>query len=189
MGTLVATQIRVGMTILRDGEPYKVLTMEHVTPGKGRGMVHAKLKNLKTGATMENRFRSDEKVERAYLEQREMEYLYNTDGEYWFMDTESYEQISLSEDDLGENTFFLQPNTKFKIDLYEGTPVGLEPPPAIALKVVETAPNIKGATATSSLKPATLEGGLTVNVPSFIEAGEVIRVDTSEKKYLERLKQ
>lgn len=185
---IVATQLRVGMTILFNNEPHTVVSVQHVTPGKGRGMMQTKLKNLKTGVGFENRFRSDEKVERARLEQHEMEYLYNDADGYHFMNSSTYEQMCLSKDILGESVNFLTPNVKFMIEFYEGAPVGVEPPKVVELKVVETAPNLKGATATASPKPATLETGLIINVPSFIEEGQVIRVDTVELKYLERAK-
>jgi elongation factor P len=185
---IVATQLRVGMTILFNNEPHTVVAKQHVTPGKGRGMIQTKLKNLKTGASFENRFRSDEKIERARLEQHEMEYLYNDADGYHFMNSSTYEQMRLSNEILGDNVHFLVPNIKFMIEFYEGTPVGVEPPKVVELKVVETAPNLKGATATSSPKPATLETGLVINVPPFIEEGQVIRVDTEELKYLERAK-
>ncbi|MDP2688595.1 MAG: elongation factor P [Deltaproteobacteria bacterium] len=183
-----ATQLRVGMTILYNNEPHRVVSVQHITPGNWRGMVQTKLKNLKTGSAVENRFRSEDKLEKAHLEQHEMEYLYNDGTEYHFMNSGTYEQTSLSADILGDNVNFLIPNIKFMIEYYEGTPVGVEPPKVVELKVVETAPNMRGATVTSSGKPATLETGLVVNVPSFIEIGEVIRVDTNELKYLERAK-
>lgn len=184
-----ATQLRVGMTIIYNGEPCKVTMVQHVTPGKGRGMVQSKLKNLNTGTAFENRFRSDEKIERAFLEQREMEYLYNSEDDYYFMNTETYEQISLSRDDLEGFVCYLIPNVRFKVDFFEGKPVGIEPPKVVEMKVVDTAPELKGATATSSQKPATLETGLVVNVPSFIENGQVIRVDTADGTYIERAKE
>ncbi|MFQ5464592.1 MAG: elongation factor P [Thermodesulfobacteriota bacterium] len=185
---IVATQLRVGSTIMHNGDPHKVLTKSHVTPGKGRGMVHAKLRNLKTGATFDNRFRSDEKIERAHLTQHEMEYLYSDGDTYHFMNTETYEQTSLSAEILGEDVSFLIPNVKFMVEYYEKTPVGVAPPKVVELKVVDTAPFMKGATAAASYKPATLETGLVVQVPGFIEPGDVIRVDTAESKYIERAK-
>jgi elongation factor P len=185
---IAATQLRVGMTILYNGEPYKVASVQHITPGNWRGMVQTKLKNLKTGSSVENRFRSDEKLEKAHLEQHEMEYLYNSGTDYYFMNTENYEQISLSAEELGDNVHYLIPNTKLMMDFYEGKPVGIEPPQVVELTVIETAPNLKGATVTNTLKPATLETGLVVNVPAFIDVGEKIRVDTTEGKYIERAK-
>lgn len=183
-----ATQLRVGTTILYNKEPHRVVTVQHITPGNWRGMVQTKLKNLKTGSTVENRFRSEDKLEKAHLEQHEMEYLYSDGSDYHFMNSESYEQVSLSGEVLGDNVYYLIPNIKFNIEYYEGTPVGVEPPKVVELKVVDTTPNMKGATVTASQKPATLETGLVVNVPPFIEVGETIRVDTEGAKYLERAK-
>lgn len=183
-----ATQLRVGMTILFNNEPYRVVSVQHITPGNWRGMVQTKLKHLKTGSSVENRFRSEDKLEKAHLEQHEMEYLYNDGTDYHFMNSETYEQVALSAEVLGDNTYYLIPNIKFMIEYYNGVPVGVDPPKVVELKVVDTAPFMKGATAASSAKPATLETGLVVNVPAFIGAGEVVRVDTAEGKYLERAK-
>lgn len=185
---IVATQLRVGMTIVYEGEPHKVLSVTHVTPGKGRGMVQSKLRNLKTGTGVENRFRSDEKIERAHLEQHEMEYLYHDGSSYVFMNSETYEQTTISEEMLGDMVNYLIPNIKFMVEYYDGAPVGVEPPKVVELKVVETTPYLKGATQSATTKPATLETGLVVNVPAFIEEGEVIRVDTDEGRYVERAK-
>lgn len=183
-----ATQLRVGMTILFNKEPYRVVSVQHITPGNWRGMVQTKLKHLKTGSSVENRFRSEDKLEKAHLEQHEMEYLYNDGNDYHFMNSGTYEQVALSAEVLGDNVYFLTPNIKFMIEYYNGVPVGVDPPKVVELKIVETAPFMRGATAASSAKPATLETGLVVNVPAFIEAGELIRVDTAESKYLERAK-
>lgn len=183
-----ATQLRVGMTILFNKEPYRVVSVQHITPGNWRGMVQTKLKHLKTGSSVENRFRSEDKLEKAVLEQHEMEYLYNDGNDYHFMNSVSYEQVALSAEVLGDNVYYLIPNVKFMIEYYNGAPVGVDPPKVVELKIVETAPFMRGATAASSAKPATLETGLVVNVPAFIEAGEVVRVDTAEGKYLERAK-
>ena len=185
---IAATQLRVGMTILYNGEPYRVVSVQHITPGNWRGMVQTKMKNLKTGSATENRFRSEDKLEKAHLEQHEMEYLYNSTTDSFFMNTENYEQVSLSAEELGDNVYYLIPNIKFIVDFYEGKPVGIEPPQVVELKVVDTTPNLKGATVTNTLKPATLETGLVVNVPTFIDVGEKIRIDTTEGKYLERAK-
>jgi elongation factor P len=176
------------MTILFNKEPYRVVSVQHITPGNWRGMVQTKLKHLKTGSSVENRFRSEDKLEKAHLEQHEMEYLYNDGTDYHFMNSETYEQVALSAEVLGDNTYYLIPNVKFMIEYYNGVPVGVDPPKVVELKIVETAPFMRGATAASSAKPATLETGLVVNVPAFIEAGEVVRVDTAEGKYLERAK-
>lgn len=183
-----ATQLRVGMTILYNNEPYRVLSVQHITPGNWRGMVQTKLRNLKTGGAVENRFRSEDKLDRASLEQHEMEYLYNDGADYHFMNSVTYEQTSLSADVLGDNVRYLVPNIKFMVEYYNEVPVGVEPPKIVELKVVDTTPNMMGATVTATQKPATLETGLVVNVPSFINVGEVIRVDTAEGKYIERAK-
>ena len=185
---IVATQIRVGMTIVFKDDPCKVLNVQHVTPGKGRGMVQTKLRNQITGIGFENRFNSDEKVEKAFLDKQEMVFLYNTGSDYFFMNNENYEQITLTSEDLGDNIYYLLPDTKFIVEFFKERPVGLEPPKVVELKVVETAPFLKGATASSSGKPATLETGLVVTVPAFIVTGQLIRVDTTEGKYLERAK-
>jgi elongation factor P len=185
---LSGTQLRVGMTIVYNNAPHKVLSVQHLTPGNKRGLVQTKLRNLNTGLSLENRFRSDDKVERAVLEQHEMEYLYESGGEYFFMNTGTYEQISLNAETLGEKVSYLVPNVKFTVEYFAGKPVGVEPPKVVEMKVVDTQPNLKGATASSSAKPATLETGLVVGVPPFIETGEKIRVDTVEGKYLERAK-
>ena len=185
---IAATQLRVGMTILFNGEPYRVVSVQHITPGNWRGMVQTKLKHLKTGSSVENRFRSEDKIEKASLEQHEMEYLYDDGSDYHFMNSATYEQVALSKEVLGDNVYYLIPNVKFMIEYYNEAPVGVEPPKVVELKVVDTAPFMRGATVAASAKPATLETGLVVNVPGFIVSGEVIRVDTAEGKYLERAK-
>lgn len=186
---IAATQLRVGMTILYNNEPHRVTTVQHITPGNWRGMVQTKLKNLKTGSTSEYRFRSEDKVERAHLEQKEMEYLYANGTDYHFMDSSTYEQTSLSAEVLGDYVYYLVPNIRFMVEYYNDIPVGVSPPKIVELKVTDTTPNLKSATVTAMQKPATLETGLVVNVPSFIETGEVIRIDTEEGKYIERAKQ
>ena len=183
-----ATQVREGMIILMDGELYKILVRQHVTPGKGRGMVQTKLRRLSTGTLRDHRFRSSDIVERAVLDGREMEYLYDDAAGYHFMDSDNYEQITLAKEDLGETVHFLIPNLKVKVDLFEGKPVGVEPPLAVELTVVKTDPRLKGATVSNQNKPATLETGLIVNVPPFIEQGEVVRIDTRDLSYIERVK-
>jgi elongation factor P len=151
-------------------------------------MVQAKLRNLKSGNSFEHRFRSEDRVEKADLEEHEMEFLYASGGEYHFMNTETYDQVAIQKDDLGSVVYYLTPNTKVMVDFYEHRPVGVELPITVDLKVIETPPGMKGATASNSGKPATLETGLHVTVPQFIEIGEVVRIDTAEGKYLERAK-
>lgn len=183
-----ATQLKAGMVILFNGDLCRVMKLLHITPGNWRGMVQTTLRNLKTGAKLEHRFRSEDKVETAYLEQHEMEYLYNDGSFYHFMNTETFEQTQLDEETLGDAIHYLVPNIKLEVEFHEGQPVGVELPKAVDLKVMETDPSMKGATATGSPKPAKLETGLVVQVPQFVEAGEVIRVDTATGAYLERAK-
>jgi elongation factor P len=181
-----ATQLRPGMIIKFNKELFSVFKMEHRTPGNLRGFVQVKMRKLSSGSMMEHRFSSEDKVERASLEQHEMEYLYD-DGEYFhFMNTETYEQMHLMKDLLGDATNFLIPNLKVNVEFYEGKPLGVELPPSVDLMVIETEPSLKGATVSNVTKPAKLETGLVVLVPPFIAEGEKIRVSTSESAYLER---
>ncbi len=183
-----ATQIRKGMILKLDDELYKVLDTTHVTPGKGQALMQTKLRRLSDQTLHDYRFRSKDRVEQAYLETVEMEYLYGEGEDYVFMNTETYDQIKLSEDVLGGSTLYLIPNVVFSVEMYEGKPVGVNPPMTLEMKVVKTAPYLKGATQSASNKPATLETGITVSVPQFIKEGDIIRIDTREDKYLERAK-
>jgi elongation factor P len=183
-----ATQLRSGMAILHEGNLCRVLSVQHLTPGNWRGMVQAKLRNLKSGNSFEYRFRSEDRVEKADLEEHEMEFLYASGDEFHFMNTDTYEQVALGREELGNAVEYLIPNIKVMLEFYEGRAVGVELPITVDLKVVETAPGLRGATATNSGKPATLETGLQIQVPQFIQVGEVVRVDTAEGKYLERAK-
>jgi elongation factor P len=183
-----ATQIRKGMVIEIEGELYLVLEKSHVTPGKGQALMQTKLRKLKDQTLHDHRFRSKDKVEQAYLEEIEMEYLYKENNLYVFMNTETYEQIRLSEEVLGDTLNYLIPNVVFSVEMYEGKPVRVKPPMTVDLKVIKTDPYLKGATQTASSKPATLETGITLNVPQFIKKGDVLRIDTREDKYLERVK-
>ena len=183
-----ATQLRTGMAIMHEGNLCRVMKVQHITPGNWRGMVQVKLRNLKTGNSLEYRFRSEDRVERASLEQHQVEFLYQDANGYHFMNTETYDQFALQGDLLGDNTDYLIPNLKLQMELNDGIPVGIEMPLTVDLKVVSTDPGMKGATATNSGKPATLETGLVIQVPQFISEGEIVRVDTSDGKYLERAK-
>ncbi len=185
---LSANQLRSGMVILHDKELFSVFSITHRTPGNLRAFVQAKLRNLRTGAMIEHRFRSEDRVDRAVLDETEMEYLYSDGGDYHFMNTESFEQIHLSADTLGDAVQYLLPNLRIKVEFYEGKPVSIALPATVDLEVVETEPGLKGATVSNVTKPATLETGLVVQVPSFIDIGERIRVDTTEGNYLERVK-
>src|SRR5579871_4565060 len=181
-----ATQLRPGMVIKFNNDLYSVFKMEHRTPGNLRGFVQVKMRKLSSGTMIEHRFSSEDKVERASLEEHEMEYLYD-DGEFfYFMNTETFEQMHLTKDLLGDATYFLIPSIKLAVEFYEGKAVGVEWPPAVIMTVMETEPGIKGATVSNVTKPAKLETGLVVQVPPFINEGEKIRVSTAEQTYLER---
>ena len=183
-----ATQLRVGMTVEHQKDLWRVMNVVHVTPGNWRGMVQTKLRNLRSGTQTENRFRSEDKVERVTLEQHEMEFLYESDGQYHFMNTETYDQIALDTELLGDAVSYLRPNSRIQVEFHDGTPMGVSLPKTVDLKVVETAPGMKSATVTNVLKPAKTETGLVVQVPNFISEGEVIRVDTESGAYLSRAK-
>ena len=183
-----ATQIRKGMVIKVEGKLYKVLEATHITPGKGQALMQTKLRNLSDQTLLDYRFRSKDKVEQAYLETIEMEFLYQSGDDYIFMNLENYEQIKLAQKVIGSEVAYLIPNVVFLIEMHEGSPVGVEPPLTINLKVVKTEPFLKGATQSASSKPAELETGITINVPQFIKEGDIIRIDTREDKYLERVK-
>ena len=183
---IAATQLRPGMVIKFNNELFSIFKMEHRTPGNLRGFVQVKMRKLSSGTMVEHRFSSEDRVEKASLEEHEMEYLYD-DGEYfYFMNTESYEQMHLTKDLLGDATSFLIPNLKVHVEFYEGKAMSVELPPTVDLTVVQTEPGMKGATVSNVTKPATLETGLVVQVPPFITEGEKIRVSTSEMAYLER---
>jgi elongation factor P len=174
------------MVIKFNNELYSIFKMEHRTPGNLRGFVQVKMRKLSSGTMIEHRFSSEDRVEKAALDEHEMEYLYD-DGEYfYFMNTESFEQMHLTKDLLGDSTNFLIPNLKVNVEFYEGKPMSVELPPTVDLTVVETEPSLKGATVSNVTKPAKLETGLVVQVPPFISEGEKIRVSTSEMAYLER---
>ncbi|CDM65845.1 MAG: elongation factor P [Pyrinomonas methylaliphatogenes] len=183
-----ATQIRRGMIIVFDGDPCKVLDFRHHTPGNLRAMVQTKMKNLRTGVTFEHRFRSADTIERAILEEHEMEFLYSDGSQYHFMNTENYEQIALSEEDLGDAVQWLTPGLRIQVEFYNGEPIGIKLPPSLELTVIQTEPTIKGATVSNVNKPAVLENGVTIQVPPFINEGDRIRVDPTEGRYIERVK-
>ena len=183
-----ATQLKRGMCIKHDNDLYRVVDSQHKTPGNLRGLVQAKIRHLKSGSIIEHRFRSVDMVERAYLDETEMEFLYQEGDMYHFMNNESYEQMGLSADILGEAVPYLIPNIKLKIEMYEGSPVGIELPMNIEMTVMETEPSIKGGSVSNVGKPAKMETGLVVQVPAFISEGERIRVDTSTGSYVERVK-
>ncbi|MSV28603.1 MAG: elongation factor P [Bryobacterales bacterium] len=181
-----STQMRPGMVIKFNNELYSIFSVNHRTPGNLRGFVQARMRSLRNGAMTEHRFSSEDKVEKAMLEEIEMEYLYD-DGEYfYFMNTENYEQMHLTKDLLGDATNYLIPQLKVHVEFYEGKPMSVELPSTVDMTVVETEPGLKGATVSNVTKPAKMETGLVVQVPPFIVEGERIRVNTAEGTYQER---
>ena len=183
---LTATQLRPGMVIKFNNELYSVFKMEHRTPGNLRGFVQVKMRNLRSGSQIEHRFSSEDRVEKAMLDEVEMEYLYDDGDYFYFMNTENYEQMHFTKDTLGDAVNYLVPQLKATVEFYEGKPISVELPPSVDLTVVETEPGLKGATVSNVTKPAKLETGLVVQVPPFINQGEKIRVSTSEGTYQER---
>jgi elongation factor P len=184
--SIPATQMRPGMIIKHNGELHSVFKVEHRTPGNLRAFIQAKLRNLRTGAMFEHRFRSPDPIEKVNVDEINMEYLYHDGDNYHFMNMEDYEQIALSKETLGDAVDYLTANMQIKIEFFDGKAVGVELPQTVDLKVIETEPGIKSATASSVTKPAKMETGLVVQVPPFINEGETIRVDTAEGAYLSR---
>lgn len=182
-----ANDLRPGMVINHNGELYSIYKAEHRTPGNLRAFVQAKMRQLRTGAIADHRFRSTDNVERAVIDETDMQYLYSDGDSYHFMNTANYEQVHLHKDVVGDRANYLVPEVVIKVEYYEGRPIDIALPQTVDLKIVDTEPGIKGGSATNVTKPATLETGLVVNVPPFINAGETIRVDTSEGTYLERV--
>ncbi len=181
-----AVQLRKGMIVQIDGDLLRVHDYQHVTPGKGKAMMQTRLRNLRSGAMVDRRFRSQEDVERVQLDSRSVEYLYKEGDHYVFMDSETYEQIHLLAEVIEDALPYLVANLVLDVDFFDDAPVGLELPTTVDLEVTETEPAIKGATASSSSKPATLETGLVVQVPPFVSIGDKVRVETSTGNYLTR---
>ncbi|HZD44706.1 MAG TPA: elongation factor P [Acidobacteriaceae bacterium] len=181
-----ATQMRPGMIIKHNNELHAVFSVEHRTPGNLRAFIQAKLRNLRTGAMFEHRFRSPDPIERVIVDEISMDFLYSDGDDYYFMNTENYEQTHLKRDTLGDSVEYLIPNLQIRVSFFDGVAVGIELPGTVEMTVVQTEPGLKSATASSVTKPATLETGLVVQVPPFINEGEKIRVDTAEGAYLSR---
>ena len=184
---ITANSLRRGMPIIFQGEPCRVIEFHHHTPGNLRAMVHAKLRKLHTGVTIEHRFRSTDAIEQAHLETHQLQYLYHDGQSYHFMNTESYEQIHLSQEILGDQALYLLPEATISVEFYEDEPVGIHLPQTVDLKVTDTVPGIKGATAAAQVKPATTETGFVVTVPAFINEGDVVRINTETGEYLSRV--
>ena len=172
--------IKIGDDLLR------VLELQHVTPGNLRGFVRVRFRNIRTNALNDQKLRSEDTVERAVLDEKQMQYLYKDGDSYHFMDTETYEQMHISSEALGDSVNYIMPDATIAVEFYGHEPVGIELPPTVDLKVVDTVPGIKGATASNQIKPATLETGLVINVPPFVNTGDVVRVSTETGEYLSR---
>jgi elongation factor P len=182
-----ATQLKIGMVINHQNALHRILDLNHVTPGKGQAMVHAKMRNLRTGSNVLYRFRSDERTDPLSLEQRDMEYLYHTPGEgYVFMSLDTYEQIPVPAEVLGDDALYLKENMKIIAEVHDHEVIGIDLPISVELRIVETDPPLKGATASGSAKPAKLENGMMVRVPEYMTTGEVVRVDTRDGSFIER---
>lgn len=183
-----ASDMKKGQTVLVDDKLYTIVDYQHVKLGKGGAVYQTKLKSLAEGTIRDIRLRAEENIEEAFLDKRNYEYLYSSGSEHVLMDIETYDQITLDDDAFGDGPKYLKPNTKMQVSMYEGKPVVVALPNTVDLEIVDTAPEIKGATATNQNKPATLETGLVVSVPPFIKTGEMIRVDTRSGEYITRVK-
>ena len=179
--------MKKGMLIKIGADLFRVLDLQHVTPGNLRGFVRVKFRNIRTNALSDQKLRSEDTVERAVLDEREMQYLYKDGDSFHFMDTSTYEQIHISAEALGDNANYIIADALIKVEFYGSEPVGIELPQTVDLKVEDTVPGIKGATASAQVKPATLETGLVVQVPPFVNTGDVIRVNTETGEYLSRV--
>jgi len=188
MANIIATQLRAGMIIVYEGELCRVVSVEHQTPGNLPARVVAKMKRVKDGINRENRFGSSDKIEKASLEQQMLEYLYEDGNNIVLMNNETYEQLEINKETVGDDIVFLQPNMQVEVEFHDGTPLSVTLPDSVVLEIVETEPVMKNANATGSYKPAKLENGVTVGVPPYIESGERIKVKVSERAYIERAK-
>ena len=186
MSTIQATRMRKGTIVKIGDDLFRVLDLQHVTPGNLRGFVRVKFRNIRSGTLSDQKLRSEDFVERATLDEREMQYMYSDGDSYYFMDTESYDQVHISSEALGESVNYLIPEMLIRVEFYGSEPVGIELPQTVDLLVQDTPPAIKGATASAQLKPATLETGLVVQVPPFVSAGDRIRVNTETGEYQSR---
>ncbi len=187
MSSVQATRLRKGNLIQMDGNLYRVIDLNHSTPGNKRGHVQCRLRDIRSNRLMDHKFRAEDDVERAILDEHEMQFLYREGDLFHFMNTESYEQVHLSLEVLGESAQYLLPEALIKVEFYDVEPVGIHLPLTVDLKVKDTVPGIKGATASAQVKPATVETGLVVTVPSFVNEGDVIRVNTETGEYLSRV--
>ena len=187
MASIQATRLRKGMLIKHEGGLFRVLELHHITPGNKRAHVQAKMRDIRNARLADHKFRAEEDIERAHLDEREMQYMYNDGDHYFFMDTSSFDQVQISSEAMGDSKDYLVAEMLIRVEFYEEEPVGIELPPTVELVVKDTVPGIKGATASAQIKPATLETGLVVNVPSFVNEGDKIRVNTETGEYQSRV--
>ncbi len=186
---MIATnQFRKGLKIELDGEPFTIADFQHVKPGKGGAFVRTRLKSLVTGNVLDRTFRSGDKVKRPNFEEKEMQYLYGDDNGFHFMDTNTYDQICISGSDLGDKKGFLSEQLPVIVHIYNGRPIGMELPIFVELKIAKSEPGVKGDTASGATKPAELETGTVIQVPLFVEEGQVVRIDTRTGEYIERVR-
>ena len=183
-----ATQLRAGMVLEYNKDLWRVMTVTHITPGNWRGMVQTKLRNIKTGSQTENRFRSEDRVERIILSQHTMQFLYQDGEDFHFMNTETFEQITIPKELIEEVDGFLTPNLEVEVEFYETTPLNVTLPKTVSLKVMQTDPGMRNAAVTNTLKPATLETGMVIQVPHFVAEGDTITINTETREYLSRAK-
>ncbi len=184
---ITAGDFRNGVTFELDGNIFQIVEFQHVKPGKGAAFVRTKLKNIVTGATVERTFNPTDKMPKAHIERKDMQFLYSDDDLYHFMDTETFEQMPIGKDNIGDALKFVKENEVVKILSHKGNVFGIEPPTFVELKIIETEPGYKGDTATGATKPATVETGAVIKVPLFVDSGEVIRIDTRTGEYMERV--
>jgi elongation factor P len=186
MASINATRLKKGMLVKIGEDLFRVLELQHVTPGNLRGFVRVKFRNIRNGNLSDQKLRSEDTMDRAVLDEREMQYLYKDGDSFHFMDTESFEQLHIDAEALADSVNYLIPDALIKVEFYGSEPVGIELPPTVDLVVEDTAPGIKGATASAQVKPARLETGLVVNVPPFVNTGDKVRVSTDTGEYLSR---
>ena len=184
--SIQATRLRKGMLIKVGNDLFRILELHHLTPGNKRAHIQVRMRNIRTSSLADHKFRAEEDVERAILDEREMQYLYNDGDAFYFMDTSSYEQIHISSEALGDSKDYLIAEMLIRVEFYDVEPVGIELPPTVDLTVKQTVPGIKEATASAQIKPATLETGLVINVPSFVNEGDRVRVNTETGEYQSR---
>ena len=185
--SIQATRLRKGMLIKVGNDLFRILELHHLTPGNKRAHIQVRMRNIRTTALADHKFRAEEDVERAILDEREMQYLYNDGDTYYFMDTSTFEQVHITSEALGDSKDFLIPEMTIKVEFYDIEPVGIELPPTVDLVVKETVPGINRATASAQVKPATLETGLVIQVPPFVNEGDKVRVNTETGEYQSRV--